>query len=302
MFAVDCVTLIMIRYPILFFLVFSLLACQQDNGVLTTICKLPKEVKECSGIINDARHELLWAIADSGNQNVVYGLTNKGRIAKTITLSNVANIDWEDITSDPAGNLYIGDFGNNENTRTDLAIYKVPATALESSTVNVTTKISFAYPEQKEFPPKKKGLFYDCEAFFEHKGYFYLFTKNRSKGFDGTTFMYQVPNQSGFHQAKLLGKFITCADYQHCAITSVAISPDASKIVLLSHSKVWLLDHFKDNKFLNGAVSELDLNHFSQKEAVCFKDDKTLLIADEKTKKTGGKVYEVTLSSLKSKP
>ena len=53
-------------------------------------------------------------------------------------------------------------------------------------------KISFSYPEQKEFPPKKKEMFYDVESFFEHNGYFYLFTKNRSKGFDGTAFIYKI--------------------------------------------------------------------------------------------------------------
>jgi hypothetical protein len=28
-----------------------------------------------------------------------------------------ANIDWEDITKDKDGNLYVGDFGNNDNER-----------------------------------------------------------------------------------------------------------------------------------------------------------------------------------------
>jgi hypothetical protein len=31
-------------------------------------------------------------------------------------------------------------------------------------------------------------MFYDVEGFFEHGNYFYLFTKNRSKNFDGTAF------------------------------------------------------------------------------------------------------------------
>lgn len=45
-------------------------------------------------------------------------------------------------------------------------------------------------------------------------------------------------------------------------------------------------------------MSELNLNHYSQKESVCFKDNDLLLIADEKVKKTGGYLYQVSLKSF----
>ena len=44
-----------------------------------------------------------------------------------------------------------------------------------------------------------------------------------------------------------------------------------------------------------------ELNDVTQKEGICFKDSKTLLIVDEKDKKTGGNLYEIKLSDLKSK-
>jgi uncharacterized protein YdgA (DUF945 family) len=62
---------------------------------------------------------LLWVIEDSGNANKIYGL-NQTR--KNITI-RMLKIDWEEITKDKEGNLYIGDFGNNEN-KEDLCIYK----------------------------------------------------------------------------------------------------------------------------------------------------------------------------------
>jgi sugar lactone lactonase YvrE len=46
------------------------------------------------------------------------------------------NIDWEDITKDKDGNLYVGDFGNNDNERKDLCIYKIDKKSL-------TTKVPF---------------------------------------------------------------------------------------------------------------------------------------------------------------
>jgi hypothetical protein len=57
---------------------------------------------------------LLWVIEDS-NANKIYGLNPKGKLEKSITIQNAENIDWEEITKDKEGNLYIGDFGNNEN-------------------------------------------------------------------------------------------------------------------------------------------------------------------------------------------
>lgn len=284
---------------ILFFLLFS---CKNDTGSLATSFALPKSLKEVSGIIYHPATDLIWTLEDSGNQNEVYGLDSKGEIANTIVIEDTENTDWEDITKDREGNLYIGDFGNNDNVRQDLCIYKINKNALKQEKAVPAYKISFAYPEQKDFPPKKTEMLYDVEGFFEFKNNFYLFTKNRSKGFDGTAFLYKIPNAPGFHQAVLMGKFNTCDSYNHCAITAATISPDETKIVLLTHDKIILLENFKGDHFLDGTQTTLELDHFSQKEAVCFKDDDLLLIADERTKKVGGNVYEVSLSMLKSKP
>lgn len=282
---------------------FILIACQSDSETLATLYNLPKKLKEVSGIVYVEKNNLFWTLEDSGNSNKIFGLNAKyGTIEKTLTIENTLNIDWEDITKDKVGNLYIGDFGNNDNVRKDLCIYKINKNSLEKENAIPAYKISFSYPEQKEFPPKKTKLFFDVEGFFEYKSNFYLFTKNRSKGFDGTVLVYKIPNKAGFHQAALMGKFKTCDNYNHCAITSATISPDASKVVLLTHDKIVLFENFKGDNFLKGKQSQLKLGHFSQKEALCFKNNETLIIADEKTNKIGGNVYEVNLAKLKSIP
>ncbi|UQD57425.1 hypothetical protein [Flavobacterium sp. K5-23] len=286
----------------LFSSIFLLLSCKQDSNSIVTIYTLPKSLKEVSGISYSTTSKLLWTLEDSGNENKIYGLNSTGKIEKDITIDNTLNIDWEDITKDREGNLYIGDFGNNDNIRTDLCIYKIDKTSLVNNNAVPVYKIAFDYPEQIQFPPKKKGLFYDVEGFFEFKNNFYLFTKNRSKGYDGTVFIYKVPNAPGMHKAQLIGEFKTCSDYDNCAITSAAISPDETKVVLLSHSKIWLFENFSSDDFLSGTKTEIELQHYSQKEAICFKDNTTLLIADERVKKTGGKLYEININKLKSKP
>lgn len=51
-----------------------------------------------------------------------------GNLVRTITIEGVENNDWEDIAKDKNGFTYIGDFGNNDNDRKNLAIYKVKST------------------------------------------------------------------------------------------------------------------------------------------------------------------------------
>jgi len=186
--------------------VFILLACQQKSDSLSILYSLPKSLKEVSGITYAPKTNLVWTLEDSGNENKIYALDSNGTINKTISIDNTTNVDWEDITQDKNGNLYIGDFGNNDNQRKDLCIYKMDKRSLDKENARPAYKVSFAYPEQKDFPPKKTSLFYDVEGFFEYKNNFYLFTKNRSKGFDGTAFVYKIPNSPGFHQSVLMGK------------------------------------------------------------------------------------------------
>lgn len=275
------------------------ISCANSSSQDHILFSFPNELKEVSGITKDLKSDLIWTIEDSGNENIIYGLDTSGNIKKNIKISNLENNDWEDLTGDKEGNLYVGDFGNNKNARKDLAIYKVAANSLNSEITNYSYKVSFYYPEQTEFPPKKSNYIYDCESFFEFNNNFYLFTKNRSKNFDGTTLLYKVPNKAGNHKAVLMGKFKTCGTYSTCAITSAAISPDHKKVVLLGHNQVWMFEDFKNDDFFNGKLSTLKLANYSQKEGLCFKDNATIYISDEKTKKIGGNLYQYVLDDLK---
>ena len=276
-----------------------LLACQQDTKQIKTVYKFPKSLKEVSGITYSSDIKTLWTLEDSGNANKIYGLDSRGKISKEITISGTKNVDWEDLTKDKEGNLYIGDFGNNNNDRKDLCIYKLSKDKLSREHFKPEYTVKFYYPEQKNFPPSKNDLLYDVESFFEYKNNFYLFTKNRSKNFDGTTYLYRVPNKEGNFKAKLLGIFKAGKTFDTAAITSADISPNDSKVALLSHTRVFIFENFKADNFLSGKVKIFSLGHNSQKESIIFKDENSLLIADEKDKNTGGYLYSLDLREAK---
>ena len=89
---------------------------------LRRVASFPADLNEISGI-QFIQHSF-WAINDGGNPARLYQIDTFGNIVKTFKIP-ASNTDWEDICSDGDSMLYIGDFGNNDNNRKDLAIYAV---------------------------------------------------------------------------------------------------------------------------------------------------------------------------------
>ena len=266
---------------------------QQRIKVVTT---LPKEIKEASACEISTASNLIWTIEDQGNENLLFGFNKNGELIRKIRISNVENNDWEDLSSDDKGNLYIGDFGNNDNERQNLAIYKINAADLNKEEAEASEIVQFYYPEQKDFPPKKKDKVFDVESFLVFNNQFYLFTKNRSSDFDGTTSIYRVENNSQTKlPAKKLSEFVTCDNFNHCAVTSAAISPDKKKVALLSSDKVWIFTDFKGDDFFSGNTKTIELENFTQKEGLCFETNESVLITDEAEKKGESFLYRLKL-------
>ncbi len=273
------------------------LASCSNYGQLTFLTKLPKKLDENSGIVQ-MKDSTAWFIQDGGNSDKLYKVAFDGRLLRELQVKNGKNIDWEDLASDPNGNVYIGDFGNNESDRKDLVIYKVPNPEVEKGEKIDAKKIKFTYPEQKKFPPKNKKQQFDSEAMFYYDGHLYLITKNRTRPFTGLARIYRVPAKKGKHQASLVGTFTTCNDQESCKVTAATVSNDGKTIVLLGNGKLWIYTNFKGADFSNGVVKEIDLGIRTQLESVCFANANTLLLSDERSDKEGGNLYTYELSKL----
>jgi hypothetical protein len=230
----------------LFFILLILLSCNPSD-TLKIITDVPSSLKEVSGTESVASSPYLWMINDSGNKPRLFAVSTDGKIEKTLKI-NTKNHDWEDLTTDDEGNIYIGDFGNNANKRQNLAILKVSKDSLNSSGKIDVERIRFSFEDQTKFPPKKKKLYFDCEAFFYHNNHFYLFTKSRVKHDFGKTNMYKIPATRGNHTAELVDSFTTCSDLS-CWITSADISANGKQVVLLTSNQVWVFSNFEDDNF-----------------------------------------------------
>ncbi len=275
------------------FLCFISTGCVQ-HGQLTFICDLPREFNENSGI-TILENDKVWLIEDNGNDDKIYEVSTRGNRLREFKVKNAKNNDWEDLTKDELGNLYIGDFGNNNNDRKNLVIYKIPNPTKEPGDKIEAEEINFKYPEQKKYPPIPSKRKYDTEGFFYLENELYIITKDRSYPFSGEALIYTVPAQAGKYDAKLVGTFKTCTDFSICQITSAAISPDKKKIVLLGYGTLWLITEFDLPDFSKGSVQFIDLGLRTQLEAVCFKDNSTILLSDEENHMSGRNLYSYRL-------
>ncbi|MCA0152035.1 hypothetical protein [Winogradskyella vincentii] len=262
----------------LIFILLITIACT-SFGKLELLGDLPNSFKEASASEIIPNSNLIWVIEDSGNENVLYGLETTGEISKHITLNEATNIDWEDITADEYGNIYIGDFGNNNKNRTSFQIYKVYNKELENSTAKAHT-IQFTLPADIE--PK------DFEAFFVHKDIFYLFSKEH-KIFN----VFTVPNAVGTHTATYISSFEL--EGKDTRVTSADISFDGKSVVLLNHKRLWKYTNYEGSDFFSGSKEKLTFKHNSQKEGICFQNDSTLIITDERHGTEGGNIYRFNL-------
>lgn len=243
---------------------------------------LPKVLFENSGMLVSSPNRI-WVHNDSGDSAKLYLIDTLGNILRSILVENATNTDWEDITQDRKGNVFIGDFGNNNNRRKNLKIYKIPHPDLVTGNTVRAEIIQFHYPQQTAFPPIPSEQKYDAEALIYHQDFLYIFTKDRTVPHIGQTLMYQIPARAGTYPAILLDSFYTKQISFAFEITAAAISPDNQQLALLCSDRVFLFSNFEKNHFFRGVQQTILLPTVTQKEALDFIDNQSLYFSNERS-------------------
>ncbi len=252
------------------------------------IPELDEELIENSGLIY--WNNFLWTINDSGGKNELYAINTKtGKIAITVAITNVKNIDWESLTQDDEY-IYIGDFGNNFGIRQDLKILKIDKKYISSSANQVVKAdiISLKYERQKAFAPTKKATQFDCEGFASYKDKLILFSKDWK---NGQAMAYFMPKKAGNYSLNSTQKFDV-----GMYVTGASISSDG-KLALIGYfdfkSYLWIFDMTEDNIFNQPKKIDLSYIGYAQTESICFTDKGKLLISCEATENYKAQVWEV---------
>ena len=242
----------------------------KDAYRLELMARLPHQVIESSGL-EQSDDGNFWTMGDGGNGSVLFKSDTAGRLLGKLFVPQFENLDWEALARDSLGNLYIGDFGNNRNVRKNLRIIKVREQHPEQATL-----IEFRYPDQHLFPPPKKERSFDCEAFFWHQGYLYLFTKDRGR--HRHTRIYRIPDQPGRYEAEPAGRIKL-----RSMITGADISPDGKLVALLGYGMVYLIETSSEGALLQPENRHycLPVRNTGQAEGLLFLNNTDLLFTNE---------------------
>ncbi len=121
-----------------------------------------KLIPEASGIVKSRRHTgVFWVHNDSGNPPLLFAVRDDGRIVRQFRLA-IPNIDWEDITIDDQGHLYLGDIGNNNGRLPLRVIYRLdepdPNSQAEKP-ISAASVTFYSLPRENRFDAE--SLFYE---------------------------------------------------------------------------------------------------------------------------------------------
>jgi len=247
-------------------------------------------ISESSGLCSESA-TTFWTLNDSDNPAELFLIDTSGNLLRTLKVSGVRNNDWESITRSDS-HLLIGDFGNNANTRRDLQIYRIDNDQLLKDTVRPEI-VSFRYEDQKVFPPINSELHFDCEAMVAFGDSIYLFTKNWTNPFDGWSFLYVVPNDTGQHIAYKVDSFDMGSISILSQVTGASIYE--KQIALLGYSNIWQISFSTVPRF--ESVRKFGLGSLSQKEGVTHSSRSRLYITEEKVGSSAN-IYYLELENL----
>ncbi|GAB1856219.1 hypothetical protein MHTCC0001_10540 [Flavobacteriaceae bacterium MHTCC 0001] len=247
---------------------------------------LPTSLNESSGII--FLNDKLITHNDSGGQNELYELDlDTEMVIRTITITNATNVDWEDLAQDNT-HIYIGDFGNNDGSRTDLKIYKVLKSDVSSSTSVTAEIINFSYADQSDFTSNPQNTEWDAEALISlNTSELVLISKN---WVSGTSKAYTIPKAPGTYSLSPLSTSLTNAGL----IAGGTYNTLSGKIYLVGYTApvlpnplepfVWVCEGFSGNDIFSGTNTQTVLSPtfgFEQTEAITFTNENNFYMTSE---------------------
>ena len=268
---------------ILFFFTILSFAGQKDYS-LKPYSKINNEIiDEGSTLEISPNYEgVFWTLNDSGDSARIFALNEKGEAVipfwikeyKGIKIYDAYNRDWECLTFDEKGYMYIIDAGNNYNYRRDLAFYKLsePNPNFNDET-GIIGKYPFYCEDQKKFPPPEEEMNFDLEACYFDSGKLFLISKNRGKG-PAKIYVLENPLPNFDNKASVFRLF----DFESM-VTDASVSKDGKYLAVLTYDYIWLFEK-KDGDFFKGKFYKKKIN-LGQAEGISFYQNK-LIISNEK--------------------
>lgn len=233
---------------------------------------MPSVVTESSGLAFRPGRNTFWTHNDNGGRPTLYEVTQSGTLVDSLYLPGLANVDWEELAQQDSTVLFIGDIGNNGQTRRNLTIYR-----LDSRKLKAADRLTFRYAAQSAFPPPPSQHYFDAEAMFYHENQLYLFSKNRPLASQYVR-LYTLPAQAGDYTLQPADSL-----YIRSMVTGADISPDGKLFALLTYGKVLLFAVENNQINFRHPLQCIRLPR-GQTEALSFISPTAFVITNEKGK------------------
>ncbi len=259
----------------------------QDTIYPVTIDFMDPIIQEPSGmafIYNESNGQFeYWLHNDANNPDQIHALQldNPLNVQRSVDINN-PYIDWEDMAMDDDQNIYLGEFGNFVGAN-EYEVIKVEDPANYTGALPSKEIIPYEYPT-----PAIK----DNEAMIHLNGMLYIFTKRVQPNLDpavndSITYVYKIPDAplaGGLkHMATLHDQFqvlLPGDSLNRSRICGADISPDKSKVVLITYDRIWILSCFEGDQFFNGTIVSKRLP-YRQYEAVSFINNHEIILTKE---------------------
>jgi hypothetical protein len=108
------------------------------------------EATELSGLaVSAAQPGVLWTHNDSGDRPRLFALRTDGSLIASLDVPGAEAVDWEDLAVGPAGDLLVGDLGDNEARRDHVDVYRVPEPRLAErpAATGPAARLRLTYPD-----------------------------------------------------------------------------------------------------------------------------------------------------------
>lgn len=251
-------------------------------GSLMTLPPLP----EASGLAIGTAGKL-WMHNDSGAPELI-AVDPNGTVAGRLTLTGARVNDWEALAAGPCGSgscLFVGDIGDNEASRKQITIYRLPQPANASGSARAEA-INATYPDGA----------HDAETLLvAPDGTLFIVTK----GDTGPIGLYRFPGTTpagATVRLEKVGKTLVDRPRNDQRVTDGAFSSDGKWVVLRTNTA---LTFYRGEDFIKGDFREVHRVDVSmlrepQGEAVALGRGNTVYIGGE----GGGKKQPGTLAAL----
>lgn len=255
---------------------------------------LPAAIDEASGLYCPAP-DTCWTHNDDSDGARIFAISANGAFIEQRFIGKAGQVDYESI-SGGSGEWLLGDFGNNENDRMDLTIYRFTDPQTTEDDILLSTPIFFQIQDQTAFPPPQSQRNFDIEAMVHRAEDILLFTRNRTVPYSGITKVYRLNTTDAVQTAQIVGSFLTTGNATTSAVTGAALAPGGELLVLCSSEGLYVYQDFDiDNTDFND-YEHIAFSTVRPYEGVDLLDDCMVRLITEGA--TDGGLYELDLCAL----